>query len=245
MCHCDGHARTDLWVTDLWVWSLHNKTSDYIYIRTFFFRMRNCCEALPTDKACVRTSDQKIFDLPRKHSLQSCQRGVRGFTKRSSCAPYKDCTTATVPEKTKRTHTRSKSHRRKVRTPRKHNKSQRLPPTTNTNMVGTRMRVCSTTPATGFTRSGKCEPHPQDNGRHTVCAQMDPSFLAFTKARGNDLSRVVGEFDRWCLCEDRWKEAYEANKAPCVLPEATHTTVRKEIQTRILEHNRSRCHVQR
>jgi uncharacterized protein (DUF2237 family) len=28
--------------------------------------------------------------------------------------------------------------------------------------------------------------------------------------------------DRWCLCADRWREAYDAGCAPDVVLEATH-----------------------
>ncbi|KAL3312892.1 hypothetical protein Ciccas_008505, partial [Cichlidogyrus casuarinus] len=57
---------------------------------------------------------------------------------------------------------------------------------------------------------------------------MTEDFLNFTKSRGNDLSTPTDFFpglvpgDRWCLCALRWKEAFEANKAPPVILEATH-----------------------
>jgi len=39
----------------------------------------------------MRLSDGKIFDLPRKYSRLKCEEDVKGFTMRSSCAPFKDC----------------------------------------------------------------------------------------------------------------------------------------------------------
>jgi uncharacterized protein (DUF2237 family) len=77
---------------------------------------------------------------------------------------------------------------------------------------------CSHDPLTGFFRSGCCETSNQDVGNHTVCALMSNEFLEFSFNRGNDLINPVPEFnfpglkegDRWCLCANRWVEAYEA-----------------------------------
>lgn len=63
-----------------------------------------------------------------------------------------------------------------------------------------------------------------------VCAIMTVDFLAFSKAKGNDLSTPIPQFnfpglepgDRWCLCAPRWKEAYDAGMAPKVVLEATN-----------------------
>lgn len=52
----------------------------------------DCCEADESrDSKCVRKSDGKVFDLPRSFSRDKCLEGVRGFTMRSSCAPFKGC----------------------------------------------------------------------------------------------------------------------------------------------------------
>ena len=40
-------------------------------------------------KKC-RRKDGKIFDLPRRFSKKKCRK-PKGFTMRSSCAPYKNC----------------------------------------------------------------------------------------------------------------------------------------------------------
>jgi len=52
--------------------------------------MVNCCNHSKYDKICIRSSDKKSFKLPRKFSRQKCK-NPKGFTMRSSCAPYKDC----------------------------------------------------------------------------------------------------------------------------------------------------------
>lgn len=53
---------------------------------------KDCCEIDPKTKKCIRKSDKKEFDLPRKFSKDKCIDGpVKGFTMKSSCAPFKDC----------------------------------------------------------------------------------------------------------------------------------------------------------
>ena len=98
------------------------------------------------------------------------------------------------------------------------------------NVLGTALQVCSLDPITGFTRSGCCETGINDNGSHTVCAQMTEEFLAFSISQGNDLSTPRPEYgfvglqtgDRWCLCASRWLDASEAGFAPPVILEACH-----------------------
>ena len=55
--------------------------------------MVDCCKAKKTDQTCTRVSDGKTFRLPRKFTRKKCisTKGGKGFTMRSSCAPYKDC----------------------------------------------------------------------------------------------------------------------------------------------------------
>lgn len=58
---------------------------------------------------------------------------------------------------------------------------------------------------------------------------MTEEFLEFSKSMGNDLSTPLPQYnfpglspgDRWCLCVMRWKEAFDAGKAPKVVLEAT------------------------
>jgi Uncharacterized protein conserved in bacteria len=98
------------------------------------------------------------------------------------------------------------------------------------NVLGESLALCSTSPMTGFLRDGCCESHPSDVGLHLVCAEMTTEFLAYSKARGNDLSTPRPEFgfpglvpgDRWCLCAARWLEALEAGVAPPVILRSTH-----------------------
>ena len=52
--------------------------------------MKDCCKHTKKSKRCIRKSDKKTFRLPRKFSRKQCRK-IRGFTMRSSCAPYKDC----------------------------------------------------------------------------------------------------------------------------------------------------------
>ena len=98
------------------------------------------------------------------------------------------------------------------------------------NVLGEPLAPCSTDPMTGFARNGCCDSGPGDVGIHVVCAEMTAAFLAFSQAAGNYLSTPVPEFgflglepgDCWCLCAERWKEAFEAGKAPKVKLTATH-----------------------
>ncbi len=97
------------------------------------------------------------------------------------------------------------------------------------NVLGGPIAVCSSEPMTGFFRNGCCETSPDDLGNHSVCAVMTAEFLAFSKARGNDLSTPRPEFgfsglkpgDHWCLCAPRWQEAFEAQVPPKVVLRAT------------------------
>ncbi len=98
------------------------------------------------------------------------------------------------------------------------------------NVLNEPLIPCSVRPRTGFFRNGCCETGPDDRGLHILCAEMTETFLAFTRARGNDLSTPIPEYgfpglrpgDRWCLCVTRWKEALDAECAPPVLLEASH-----------------------
>jgi uncharacterized protein (DUF2237 family) len=96
------------------------------------------------------------------------------------------------------------------------------------NVLGGELALCCRDPLTGFYRDGTCRTGSDDLGVHTVCARMTAQFLAFSKARGNDLSTPRPGFpglkagDQWCLCAARWQEAFEAGMAPKVVLEATH-----------------------
>ena len=98
------------------------------------------------------------------------------------------------------------------------------------NVLGGELRACSFDPLTGYWRDGACRDAPDDAGAHVICARMTAEFLAFSSARGNDLVTPRPEMrfrglkpgDRWCLCAARWREAFEAGKAPRVILGATH-----------------------
>ena len=98
------------------------------------------------------------------------------------------------------------------------------------NVFGEPLETCSISPMTGFYRDGCCNTGSDDVGSHTVCIVATAEFLAFSKARGNDLSTPLPDYgfpglkpgDRWCLCAPRWQEAFEAGRAPRVVLRATH-----------------------
>jgi len=98
------------------------------------------------------------------------------------------------------------------------------------NVLGTELQTCSTDPMTGFYRDGCCNTGAGDAGVHVVCVKVTADFLEFSKSRGNDLSTPMPMYefpglkpgDQWCLCAQRWQEAFEAGKAPQVALEATH-----------------------
>ncbi|AMX03736.1 DUF2237 family protein [Microbulbifer thermotolerans] len=98
------------------------------------------------------------------------------------------------------------------------------------NVFGDPLLPCGLDPVTGFFRDGCCNTCEEDLGSHTVCVEVTEAFLAFSRARGNDLSTPVEEFgfpglnpgDRWCLCAARWLEAQKHNMAPRVYLLSTH-----------------------
>jgi len=100
------------------------------------------------------------------------------------------------------------------------------------NVLGTQLQTCSIEPLTGWLRDGCCRTGKGDHGVHVVCAKVSERFLEFSKLRGNDLSTPRPEYgfpglkagDRWCLCAQRWAEAFEAGFAPQVVLEATHAS---------------------
>ena len=111
------------------------------------------------------------------------------------------------------------------------------------NVLGEPLKQCSLTPLTGFFRDGCCNTGNSDRGKHTVCVQVTDAFLAFSKYLGNDLSTPRPEFgfpglkggDRWCLCVDRWVQAYQEHAAPNVVLAATHQNVLETVPLAILK----------
>jgi len=105
------------------------------------------------------------------------------------------------------------------------------------NIFGGDMTQCSSDSekTTGYYRDGYCNTGPTDTGTHVVCASVDDAFLEFTKSKGNDLTTPRDSFpglvagDKWCLCALRWKEAYDAGKAPKIFAESTNNAVNKYV----------------
>ena len=50
----------------------------------------SCCKIKKNDTTCKR-KDGKLFKLPRRFTKKRCKKGIKGFTMRSSCAPFKYC----------------------------------------------------------------------------------------------------------------------------------------------------------
>lgn len=98
------------------------------------------------------------------------------------------------------------------------------------NVFGEPLVPCSFDPLTGYFRDGCCKTNASDVGTHVVCAVMTAEFLSFSMRCGNDLTtaRPAWHFlglkpgDQWCLCANRWKEAFTAGAAPLVVLESTH-----------------------
>jgi uncharacterized protein (DUF2237 family) len=89
------------------------------------------------------------------------------------------------------------------------------------NILDKPLQICGKNPMTGYFRDGYCKTDSSDEGTHTVCSEVDDEFLEFTKSKGNDLS-FLKSGDRWCLCANRWKEAYDEGVAPKVIKNATN-----------------------
>ena len=98
------------------------------------------------------------------------------------------------------------------------------------NIHGRPLELCSQDPLTGFFRNGCCDTDNHDQGFHTVCVILTDEFLKFSLEVGNDLSTPRPEFDfpglkpgqKWCLCANRWLEAYESGVAPPIITESTN-----------------------
>ena len=101
------------------------------------------------------------------------------------------------------------------------------------NVLGGPLQACSFAPLTGFFRDGCCATRGEPGVAHLVCVKVTAEFLAYSQARGNDLTtprpemrfRGLNPGDRWCLHVLRWVEAWKAGKAPTVVLEATNASV--------------------
>lgn len=109
------------------------------------------------------------------------------------------------------------------------------------NVYGRPLQLCCGN--TGFTREGFCYVPESDSGNHSVCAVMSDEFLQFSLRQGNDLitpwpsMQFAGLLagDRWCLCAERWLQAYAAGVAPKVRLEASHEKALAVVPLAILE----------
>ena len=98
------------------------------------------------------------------------------------------------------------------------------------NVFGEEITECGYEPITGFYRDGTCHTEDNDIGVHTVCVRVTDQFLEYSKSQGNDLSTPMEEFgfpgllagDQWCLCAQRWMQAYNDGFAPKVVLAATN-----------------------
>lgn len=111
------------------------------------------------------------------------------------------------------------------------------------NVLDEPLQSCSEEPVTGFFRDGKCNTCEEDIGSHTVCIEANQAFLEYSRFKGNDLSTPVPEFgfeglkpgDSWCICAERWLEAYNDNMAPRVHLLRTHKRALEVIPFKVLK----------
>ncbi|WP_062270429.1 DUF2237 family protein [Endozoicomonas arenosclerae] len=104
------------------------------------------------------------------------------------------------------------------------------PASVQKNVLGEPLQPCCLDPVTGIYRDGYCHTDKQDHGRHVVCAKVTKDFLEFSLEQGNDLITPnqamdfpgLREGDQWCLCAERWKQAFEAGVAPPIYIRSTH-----------------------
>ena len=105
------------------------------------------------------------------------------------------------------------------------------------NVLGLPLESCSCNPLTGWFRDGFCHFDINDNGNHSMCCIMDNNFLNYSKSQGNDLITPMPqysfpglkEYDKWCICLNRWKQAKEDGLAPLVILESTNIIVLEDI----------------
>ena len=98
------------------------------------------------------------------------------------------------------------------------------------NVLDEPLSVCSENPLTGFFRDGCCNTNDDDVSSYTICVEVSKTFLEYSRFKGNDLTTPAPEFgfpglndgDRWCMCAQRWLEAYNEKMAPRVHLMSTH-----------------------
>ena len=113
------------------------------------------------------------------------------------------------------------------------------------NVLGEPLEICGEKPLTGYFRDGSCRTDKNDYGSHTVCAFVTEEFLEFSESRGNDLKtprpdlnfQGLKEGDSWCLCANRWLEAYQNGAAPKIKLRSTNIKALDIISLDILKAN--------
>ena len=111
------------------------------------------------------------------------------------------------------------------------------------NVLGGKLQICSKKPLTGFNRNGCCESTRGDIGKHFICTVVNNKFLEFQLVTGNDLITPKSEFDfpglvegdRWCVCADRWLNAYNYSCAAPVILQSTNLDAIEIIDLKILK----------
>ncbi|WEV47988.1 DUF2237 domain-containing protein [Acinetobacter sp. ESL0695] len=110
------------------------------------------------------------------------------------------------------------------------------------NIFGEPLASCCFDPITGYFRNGFCHTSTTDLGQHTVCAQMSSDFLNFSQKLGNDLITPLPELDFpglkpgdfWCICVERWVEAYELGQAPKLKLHSCHQSILNYVPLHVL-----------
>ena len=111
------------------------------------------------------------------------------------------------------------------------------------NVLGTDLRECSKDPITGWFRDGCCNTDRNDASLHTVCCVVTDEFLQFALSKGNNLVTPAPQFnfpglkegDKWCLCAQRWMQAYDNDCAPSVFLLSTNVKTLKIIPLETLK----------
>ncbi|KEQ12160.1 DUF2237 family protein [Endozoicomonas numazuensis] len=117
------------------------------------------------------------------------------------------------------------------------------PASVQKNVLGEPLQPCCLDPVTGIFRDGYCHTNENDIGHHVICARLTKDFLEFSLEQGNDLITPnqahsfpgLKDGDQWCLCAQRWKQAYEAGVAPPIYMRSTHENALEIISFGILK----------
>ena len=74
-------------------------------------RIQSCCTHSLHSRMCKRKKDKKMFSLPRRFSKDKCMKTKKkGFSMRSSCAPYR-----VIVKENRRNREKKQKRRRKIK----------------------------------------------------------------------------------------------------------------------------------